>query len=193
MEEKEYLDNYENRLQEEMVKLCTSQGLMSGQLLASEDLEETWARMAPGYMADSVSQINSFPAAAIAWAGYVGMAVAKWWDEDWAAHCNDAYETLHGSEGFDDMDEHIMDEVLHLSAEEHSRMEETMRSCAHLAMGMIRAEQIEAQSTRAFYVFARTERVMFRVGASLELARLGYRYEKVSVADLPADSTTKPS
>ena len=58
------------------------------------------------------------------------------------------------------------------------RIEEIMRGCAQSAISQIRHEQIEAQTTRAFYIFARTARVMFRIGASLELKRLGYRFEK---------------
>ncbi len=181
MEEQEYFDKYEERLQEELVKLCSSHGFMDGRLLESPDLEERWAEMASDYMADSVSQINSFPAAAIAWAGYVGMAVAHWWDEDWSRYAGEPYSALHGKEGFDDMDEHIVQNILGLSldSEQAGRIESIMRSCAHAAMAMIRNEQIESQSTKAFYIFARTERVMFRVGASIELKRLGYRLEKV--------------
>jgi hypothetical protein len=54
-----------------------------------------------------------------------------------------------------------------------------MRGCAQTAITQIRHEQIEGQTTRAFYVFGRTARVMFRIGAALELKRLGYRFEKV--------------
>ena len=45
-------------------------------------------------------------------------------------------------------------------------------------MTLIRREDTEAQSTKAFYIFARTTRVMFRIGAALELKRLGYKFEK---------------
>ena len=78
------------------------------------------------------------------------------------------------------MDEYIVQNILGLSLESPDaiRFEEIMRGCAQSAISQIRHEQIEAQTTRAFYIFARTARVMFRIGASLELKRLGYRFEK---------------
>lgn len=187
MEQNEYFDTFENNLQVELLKLCTSHGMLEGTLLSSEDIDLRWKEYAPHYMADSVSQINQYPAAAIAWAGYVGMAVAHWWDTNWEAKAKAPYEELHGKEGFDDMDEHIVQDILGLQLDEEAatRFEDIMRSCAHLAITMIRREEVEAQSTKAFYIFARTTRVLFRIGASLELRRLGYRFEKVNMSDLP--------
>ena len=183
-EQIEYFDTFEQNLQIELLKLCTSHKMLDGTLLASEDIEERWKEYAPSYMADSVSQINTFPAAAIAWAGYVGMAVAQWWDSNWERYAAEPYETLHGERGFDDMDEHIVRDILGLPLEspEAEKIEEMMRSCAHTAMSFIRREDTEAQTTKAFYLFARTTRVLFRIGAALELKRLGYKFEKQIVS-----------
>ncbi|MBO5234963.1 MAG: hypothetical protein J6B27_04555 [Alistipes sp.] len=176
----EYFDTFEQNLQVEMLKLCTSLGALEGTLLASEDIDERWKEYAPSYMADSVGQINTFPAAAIAWAGYVGMAVAQWWDCDWERYAAEPYETLHGERGFDDMDEHIVRDILGIALEtpEATKIEDVMRSCAHSAMNIIRREETEAQTTKAFYIFARTTRVMFRIGAAIRLKQLGYKFEK---------------
>ena len=183
-EQIEYFDTFEQNLQIELLKLCTSHKMLDGTLLASEDIEERWKEYAPSYMEDSVSQINTFPAAAIAWAGYVGMAVAQWWDSNWERYAAEPYETLHGERGFDDMDEHIVRDILGLPLEspEAEKIEEMMRSCAHTAMTFIRREDTEAQTTKAFYLFARTTRVLFRIGAALELKRLGYKFEKQIVS-----------
>ena len=115
MEQNEYFDTFENNLITELLKLCTSHKMLEGTLLASEDIDERWKEYAPEYMADAVPQVNAFPAAAIAWAGYVGMAVAHRWDEDWATYATEPYEKLHGAEGFDDMDENILQNILGLS------------------------------------------------------------------------------
>ncbi|MBQ1952752.1 MAG: hypothetical protein II345_07370 [Alistipes sp.] len=186
MEEKEFYDQFEEKMLMELLKLCTSKGKLEGTLLSSEDIDERWKEYAPHYMADAVSQINDYPAAAMAWAAYVGMAVANRWDADWATYATEPYEKLHGKEGFDDMDEHILQNILglELESEAATAIEDTLRSCAQLAITLIRREQIEAQSTKAFYVFARTTRSMFRIGASLELKRLGYRFEKANLSEV---------
>lgn len=183
-EQIEYFDNFEQNLLMELLKLCTSHGALGGTLLASEDIDERWKEYAPAYMADSIGQINTFPAAAIAWAGYIGMAVAQWWDLDWERYASEPYESLHGERGFDDMDEHIVRDILGLplDSSEAEEIENIMRSCAHTAMTLIRREDTEAQTTKAFYIFARTTRVMFRIGAALRLKQLGYKFEKQIVS-----------
>ena len=108
----EYLDRYEASLVDELVGLCTSFGLLDGELLASDDIDGKWKEFAPEYMAEAVPNLNPFPEAAIGWAGYIGMAVAKWWDLDWGRHHSEKYEALHGPRGFDDMDDHIMQDIL---------------------------------------------------------------------------------
>ena len=180
-EQIEYFDTFEQNLQIELLKLCTSHKMLDGVLLASEDIDTRWKEYAPSYMADSVSQINTFPAAAIAWAGYVGMAVAQWWDLDWERYAAEPYETLHGERGFDDMDEHIVYDLLGLLPDGHEArsLESIIRRCGETAVSLIRHEHIEPQSTMAFHVFARACRVMYRIGAALELKRLGYKFEKI--------------
>ena len=185
MEQIEYFDTFENNLLQELMKSCTSHKMLAGTLLASEDIDERWKEYVAEYMADAVPQVNAYPAAAIAWAGYVGMAVAHRWDENWVEYATEPYDKLHGAEGFDDMDEHIIQNILGLSldSEEAQKIEEMMRRCANTAITYIRREEVEAQSTKAFYIFARTIRVMFRIGAAMELHRLGYKFEKVNLGE----------
>ena len=185
MEQIEYFDTFENNLLQELMKLSTSHKMLEGTLLSSEDLDERWKEYAPEYMADAVPQLNSFPAAAIAWAGYVGMAVAHRWDKNWELYATEPYEKLHGEQGFDDMDEHIVQNILGLAldSEEAHKIEEMMRRAANTAITYIRREEVEAQTTKAFYIFARTTRVLFRIGAAMELHRLGYKFEKVNLGE----------
>lgn len=185
-EQIEYLDSFEENLQVELLKLCTSKGLQSGVFLSSDDIDDKWKEFAPEYMADSIREINAYPTVAVAWAGYVGMAVAEWWDKDWVSGAKALYTSLHGEHGFDDMDEHILVNILNipLDSKEASDIEATMRSCATLAITLIRREEVEPQSTKAFYIFARTARAMFRIGASLRLHALGYKFEKVQTNEL---------
>ena len=185
MEQIEYFDTFENNLITELLRLCTSHKMLEGTLLSSEDLDERWKEYAPEYMADAVPQLHSFPAAAIAWAGYVGMAVAHRWDDNWEAYVTEPYEKLHGEQGFDDMDEHIVQNILGLAldSEEANKIEEMMRRAANTAITFIRREEVEAQTTKAFYIFARATRVLFRIGAAMELHRLGYKFEKVNVGE----------
>lgn len=179
--DKEYLDSFEDKLQEELLRLCTSYNMLDGKLLATDDIDNQWNVLAPEYMADAVVQINEYPTVSVAWAAYLGLAIAYGWDTDWNFISKAAYQSFYGEQGFDDMDEHIVRDLLGipLDSEEAQNLEGMIRRSAQTAVTLIRAEQIEPQSPMAFYVFARAVKVLFRIGAAIELKRLGYKFEKV--------------
>lgn len=181
-----YLENFESRITEELLRLCKQYEVLDGTLLATEDINARWQAFAPEYMADAVPNIASYPTVAIAWAGYVGIAVAHLWDSDWAAHSKDEYKSLYGPAGFDDMDENIVQNVLgfHLESREAKSIEQMMRRLGETALTLIRRENIEPQSPMAFHIYARVVKVMFRIGAAIELKRMGYKFEQVNLPGL---------
>ena len=186
MVNKVYLENFESRMMNELLKLCSQYKVLDGTLLSTEDIDARWHDIAPEYVADAVPNIADYPTVAIAWAGYVGMAVAHLWDGDWAAHCKDEYKSLYGTAGFDDMDENIVQNVIgfHLESKEAKGIEEMMRRLGEAALTLIRRENIEPQSPMAFHAYARAIKVMYRIGAAIELKRLGYKFEQVNLPNL---------
>ena len=186
-----FLNRFEEKIQNELLRLCTSRGMLSGTLLATDDVTDRWDALASEYVADAVGQIADYPTVSVAWAGYLGLAVAHGWDTNWEACVRTDYKQFYGEQGFDDMDEHIVQHVLGLSLESKvaKDLESMIRSCAQMAVTLIRREQIEPQSPMAFHVFARAIKVMYRIGAALELKRLGYKFEEMQ---LPPHFGTMP-
>ncbi len=178
-----FLNRFEEKIQNELLRVCTSRRMLGGTLLATDDVTAHWDVLAPEYVADAVGQIADYPTVSVAWAGYLGMAVAHGWDKNWQECLKTPYKAYYGAQGFDDMDEHIVRNVLGLSldSKEAQDIEMVIRSCAQTAVTLIRREQIEPQSAMAFHVFARVIKVMYRVGAALELKRLGYKFEEVKL------------
>ena len=182
MEEQEYLSQYERRLTDSLVSLCTAYDMMGGTLLENDDIECKFPEaLAQPYLADAVREYRQYPEASVAWAGYLGMAIAKLWDADWQAYQRVTYADLQGPRGFDDLDEHIVQHVLGypLGSDPARRIADMLSNCAVEALTMIRHENIEPQSPRAYYVFARTVQVLYRIGASIELFLLGYKLERI--------------
>lgn len=177
----DHLNLFQGRLEDELLKLCTSLGVLDGGWLITPDLEEKWREVAPEYMADAVKEINSYPEVALAWAGYLGMGYAQLWDSNWRKHSRDGYSKMLGSRGFDDMDEHIVKDILGhpLDSFEAMKISGLLQSCAQTALGLIRKESIEGQTEQAFYVLARTIQVMYCAGVSIQLHKLGYKYERL--------------
>lgn len=174
------LDRYEAVLEDGLVKICKGAGLLREQFMRSEDIDGKWEQYAQDYVADAVLNFNEYPEAAIAWAGFLGMAVAHNWDVDWEAHKDDPYKSYYGSRGWDDMDEHILWEVLALPEAIGKKLSDTLDSCVLAALGLIRHEGIEAQTELGFYVLVRTYSVLYRIGAAIELQRLGYQRVRVA-------------
>ena len=120
----------------ELLKLCNSAGMLDTVLAESEDITDKWNDYATPYMADAIEQVNDYPNASIAWPAFMGMAVAKWWDEDWIANLNNPYENLYGAEKWDDMDDHIMVDILGypLGSPEEREIRDITITCAEKAI-----------------------------------------------------------
>lgn len=178
----DYLNNYEKSLLLEVLKYLTSLGHLDGKLLETEDINEVWEKVAPSYVADSIKEIAKYPNVALGWAMYVGMAVARFWDEDWNKYSSkeNLYEYLRDKRGYDYLDEVVRGDVLTLDGELFEQMEELVRRTSSLVLSHIRHEQIEPQSPMAFHVFARSIRVLYKIGAAVELKNLGYKFERCS-------------
>ena len=176
-----FLNRFEEKIQGELLRICTSHGMLDGVLLATDDITGHWDTLAPEYVADAVGQIADYPTVSVAWAGYLGLAVAHGWDKNWQECLKTPYKAYYGNQGFDDMDEHIIQQIVGLSLDsrEAGQIEGVIRGCAQAAVTLIRREQIEPQSPMAFHVFARACKVMYRMGAALQLKRLGYKFEEV--------------
>lgn len=176
------MDKFEQGLEQELLRMCRSLGMLGDMLLASEDIDGKWKEFAPEYMAEAVKNVNEYPEFSVACAAYAGMAVAHWWDEDWGRHHSCHLSDLYGSRGFDDMDDHIVADVLALGDPVKAGV--TVKTVECLSQGVwtyIRSSAIERGTADAFNAFARACAVMFRVGAGIELKRLGYRYQAVNL------------
>lgn len=181
----QYLVKVEEKMENELLRHCTERGVLKGVMLETEDITEQCKILAPEYMADAVPEIANYPTVSVSWAAYLGMAVAYGWDADWETYLKMPYQGYYGEQGFDDMDEHIVRDLLRMPLDSRSakELEETIRQCGEKIVGLIRFEQIPPHSEMAFHVFSRACRVMFRIGAAIQLKRMGYNFEKVNVGN----------
>lgn len=185
MEQLEYLDHYEARLEQDLMQMLQSRNeLPAGPLPQTPDISEKWHDLAPSYCADAVKEIAKYPLVSLGWAMYLGMALAKYWDDDWSTYAKhpNLYEHLRDKRGFDYMDEVVREELFLMKAgsEAFTKCEDLVRSCSQMAHDQIRHEQIEPSTPMAFHVFARSIKVLYRVGAAVGLRKLGYKMEAMS-------------
>lgn len=181
MEQNEYLDKFEENVTMNLLQMATSMQLLDGQLLDSPDISEKWEQIAPSYVADAVKEIVDYPTVALGWAMYLGMAVAHYWDEDWEVYGNvpNLYEYIRDKRGFDYMDEVVRGEILMFKEPEYTETEKLVQTFAKQILTKIYHEQIEPQSPLAFHVYARSIKILYHLGAAIELKALGYKFEKI--------------
>ncbi|MBQ0077497.1 MAG: hypothetical protein KBS55_02535 [Bacteroidales bacterium] len=174
-------DNYEKTLLDGLLKLCSGEGLLEGELLSSPDIDEKWDDLVRDFVADAVYQFNDYPEATIAWPAFIGIAIALYWDRDWSTYKGCTYKGLYGERGFDDLDEHVLRDLmgLKLDSPQAKKISGTLNNCALAAMGLIRHEGIEPQTSQGFFILARTYWVMYRIGAAIALRWLKYRLQPV--------------
>ena len=179
------MNSFTEKLEKTVVDLCSADELLDGKMLEVEELDEKWRTSAPEYMAEAVPQIAEYPLAAIAWACYVGMGAAVLWDKSWNEHkdIEDWYSIMAKPRGFDCLDEYVVECLVGylLDGEAAKKLESTIRKCANAAHTMIRKENIPPQSVMAFHIFARTVKVFYELGITIELRHRGYNYVKVQV------------
>lgn len=180
---KELIEAFESKLQQELLRFCTTAGCLDGELLNSPDFEEKWqSGMGEAYVAEAVREFNAYPEVSLAWAAYLGMAVAVSWDRGMVRFLQDRYEDFHGAKGFDDMDEHITRDILHLplASKGAKDLAALLSGCAQMTLSLLRHEGIESGSIEAYHIFIRCCKVFFLTGAALELKVLGYKFTRVN-------------
>ena len=72
----EFLNRFEGKVLDELLRLCTMYKMLDGTLLATDDIDNRWHDIAPEYMADAVPQVQQYPTVSVAWAAYLGMGMA---------------------------------------------------------------------------------------------------------------------
>lgn len=172
---------YVKRLTDELLRHCTQSGFLKGQLFEIEELDDLWRETAAEYMVDAVPNVPRYPMVAIAWAGFFGIGMASLWDTCWdtVADNKQIYRDMCGKRGFDELDEYILEEVAAVNPDRAKALTTLMQECAGIALTLIRKENLQPQTIEAFQMYAKTVELMFKIGVSVQLCALGYKYEKI--------------
>lgn len=151
------------------------------QLPDAPDIEEQWAKIGEAYLPDAMREFTKYPTVALGWIMFVGMAVAKYWDEDWELYSKveNLYTYLRDRIDFDHMDDYICEKVLCLDAKEHEVVNNVVGECAARTYTKLCRMRLEAGSKEAFRTFVAALHQMYLMGIAVELHSLGYHMTKV--------------
>ena len=145
------------------------------------DVEAKWPAIAEAYLPDGAREFATYPVASLGWMMFIGMAVAKYWDVDWEVYgqVEDLYTRMRDKRGYDNLDEYILDEVLHLHGDDAEAMQTLVGDCAERAKCALFAQDIEPGTVDAFKGYVACLQCMYQMGMAVQLNAMGYHMTKL--------------
>ena len=168
---------YEQIFRKDLKEYLLLHDKVDERLPEAPDLEALWLKIGQAYLPDGMREYNDYPTVALGWMMYIGMALAKYWDEDWEVYgkVENLYTYLRGKTDYDHLDDYIREKVLQLTAEEAKTLEQLVGECASRTYSQIRRLCIEPSTNDAFHAFLGALHQMYLFGIAVELKTLGYR------------------
>ena len=149
------------------------------------DVEDKWLAIANAYIPDGAREFRDYPVASLGWMMYIGMAVAKMWDDAWEIYSQveDLYVYMRDKRGYDSLDEYIRQDVLMLRGDEYDSVEKIVNECASRVHYSIIREHIEPATKEAFEAYVSSLHQLYLFGSAMQLRRMGYHMEKAGFFD----------
>ncbi len=175
------MKNFEDTLHDDIVNFLVGRGKVDSHLPECPDVEQKWEKIAQSYIPDGAKEYQNYPVASLGWMMYIGMAIAKFWDEDWQYYSNvlDLYNYIKVKRGYDCLDEYICEEVLQLNGEEKSTTESIVNECAARAHSAILHSAVEPGTYDAFNIYVDSLHQLYLAGMYVQLRSMGYRMKKI--------------
>ena len=183
--------NFEEQIKNDLHQYLLSMQEVDERLPQCPDVEEKWEKIAQAYVPDGIREFNAYPTASLGWMMYIGMALAKYWDEEWEIYSKieDLYAYLRDKRGYDNMDEYIREDVLLLKGESYTSTEKLVGECAsrvynallHQRIASLGRDQREQPGTKeAFNAYVVCLHQLYLMGAYIQLKRLGYHMTAIN-------------
>lgn len=176
------LESFERKLHGEIATYLMGKNMVDPILPDTTDLESRWESICTAYLPFGVKEFTGYPTASLGWMMFIGMAMAKLWDEDWerySKYTNIFSDLLLPARGYDEMDEYICSEVLKLNAKQTAKISRLVGDTAQMVHSMLMREGFEAGTPEAFNAYVRCLHQLYYYGAAVELRSLGYHMTPV--------------
>lgn len=169
--------NFEDKLKVTLLQYLRQEGLIAERFPICPDVEDKWQEILRAYLPDGVREFNKYPMTSIAWPMFLGMAMAKYWDEDWENYkdVENLYDNIRDKRGFDEMDEYILEDVLVFDEENCKKITNIVAECASIADNMLMHEKIEPGTKEALEAYIQCLNQMYLMGMAVQLNRMGYK------------------
>lgn len=175
------VEKFEKAIHQDLHQYLLGIGEVDKQLPSCPDVEERWEGIANAYIPDGAREFRDYPVASIGWMMYIGMAVAKMWDDEWRIYSqiDDLYVYMRDKRGYDALDEYVRADVLMLRGKAYDDLEAIVSECASRVHHALLHQRIEPGTEDAFAAYVACLRQMYLFGTSMQLHRMGYHMTRV--------------
>ena len=173
---------FEEQLHLDLHQFLQSVKEVDARLPECPDIEDKWAQIAKAYIPDGIKEFNDFPSASLGWMMYIGMAIAKYWDTEWAIYSNidDLYAYMRDKRGYDAMDEFVREDVLQLRGSDYTALEQLVGECASRVYNALMHQRLEPGTKEAFNGYVACLHQLYLFGAAMQLHRMDYHMTKLN-------------
>ena len=133
MQDEQLRYSFEDKFKEDLTTYLQEKQLVDNMLPDITDMEDKWLGIAEAYLPDGMREFANYPTVSLGWMMYIGMAIAKYWDEDWELYSKveNLYTYLRDRIDYDHMDDYICEKVLLLSSICGSTSPNVLYGCSH--------------------------------------------------------------
>lgn len=181
MQEEMLNKSIEQMFHDDLHRYLVSAGRVDEHFPDAPDIEAHWPMIGKSYLPDAVREYNDYPSVAFGWMMFIGMAVAKYWDDDWNLYSKipNLYKYLRDRIDFDHLDDYICVNVLLLGTEQHNALTALVGECASRTYNLLCHQRLEPGTPQAFRAFVDALHQMYLMGAAVQLKAMGYHMEKL--------------
>ena len=174
-------EKFEDTIHNNLYQYLTGIGKVDRMLPECPDVEDKWVSIGNSYIPDGAREFRDYPVASLGWMMYIGMAVAKLWDDEWEIYSQieDLYLYMRDKHGYDSLDEYICEDLLAARGEECENLAQVVSECATRVNHCMIRERFEPGTKEAFEAYVTCLRQLYLFGAAMQLKRMGYHMERI--------------
>lgn len=174
--DKKFVENIEEIVKKDLTRFLINKGALDTHVPQCPDVEEKFEEIGHSYLEDGVREFQEFPVTSLGWMMFMGMAMAYYWDTDWEKYANkkNYYTSLRDENGYDNLDETVVEKLLGYEGEAAQKVMELVAECASRTLSVLQHSNIEAGTRLAFSCYIACLRQLYLAGMAMELNALGY-------------------
>jgi len=174
-------EKFEDTIHKNLFQYLLGIEVVDKRLPECPDVEDRWGGIANSYIPDGAREYREYPVASLGWMMYIGMAVAKLWDDAWEIYSQieDIYLYMRDKRGYDALDEYICEDVLMLRGKPMDDLGKVVSECASRIHYALLRERIEPGTREAFEAYVACLHQLYLFGAAMQLKRMGYHMERL--------------